>query len=1134
MKFSNGQIEILSVFENDIIKYEAGYDDNIRVQTLQIPFGDIGEEKWSCENLVNNEKGFLYLTGSPIVTQNKSSINGHVFENVEKAIMEMNSEANDWTFHFRGIISCVYYDWIEIITTTNIKVETKRLANNELFRVTFPDSSTQELSIEVLGDECNRGLFKNFTITSSGINDKRLYSFYLDMNRDNTNVLTRLLDMNDFPNYVEDSVAILQNFTCYDYMALQNASFPKYVIIDIHNSFNRQLISLSQSNSVDITSDNLNSYISRKQDNEVIRTTIEISSNAIVAENDYIATFNDRNSHYWLCDTIHLEGGEAEKLTIYMEAGSSFRNGSSRSGTIYAKSGTFVNLNNASKFNVIYEEGADIFNQGRSVLIKRENIIFNYDKAPLTGCPDVEDIFKTQVKSFPFIPSNLTINNFDAECISTLSEDERFIDNGDGTLTDLEQSLIWKKIPENIPQTFFNKQNQAYNKARTLTFAGYDDWRLPTLDEIQTLNDFVYLSTTCISGYEPVYGVISGMSGLGITGQSLNECISGIAAIAEEGNIFDFSTYIEQYGTDVTAWTATAKNGDINTGSEDFYAYDMVSKKGELDEVNNSHSLGMLVRDSDHILKVVYDDGTSYALPTVSGETLSVEKQGKIQLKRNEGTFKYQNYRLMLTYDEVVTEKHNLPYTKHHNLNSTREYLLGEYIPLDRTSLNDEMLNTVVPIFLDETTNIPNSIFVDPEENIRICQHLTQKYGLVPFKVDYDNVTGGITVWVNMKGFNERIGVQYSLGNDHLMTPTYTDYETITAQLYSQDMYYCSYHFDSKIDIRKLLIQDVMIDITGEIILSGKTANNTYLREIKSINFFDKPKRFKTSELDVEIDVKELSDRESYINNYESIRGFVSTILQKWKPATTNIRTIVERNTLVMADLLKDEFTQVLVGITSRQNSNVYYVRSVDTGEVSIFSSSAKFSDEIDWIGVGKINTPYVKAGVTRIKKSAKNVKIPFDTRFSNTIYRVFAFSPNNSKYFVTQKDRDGFIVESSYFVEEEVAWIALNTNQIINGTIDWRKGVPETEVITDHLDRINEINNNSSKYTLDFNSLGFPTFDNTKYSVILSSDQNINLWSENKTPGKVDIRRSYAGIDSKIDFVVLETNTKWWKNITS
>jgi hypothetical protein len=191
-------------------------------------------------------------------------------------------------------------------------------------------------------------------------------------------------------------------------------------------------------------------------------------------------------------------------------------------------------------------------------------------------------------------------------------------------------------------------------------------------------------------------------------------------------------------------------------------------------------------------------------------------------------------------------------------------------------------------------------------------------------------------------------------------------------------------------------------------------------------------------------------------------------------------------------------------------------------------------SDQVDWVGVGRIDTPYIKSGVTKIKNSAKNVKIYFETSFTNTKYRIFVFSPNNTKYYVPIKDKDGFIVESSYLVEEEVAWIALNTNQVTNGNIFWKRGVPTSESLQDSMDREMEVNVNSHKYILNFSEFGFPNFPNTEYSIILSSDSNINLWVDEKTTISSTIRRSYSGSDTNISFLAVPRNTKWWKTITS
>ncbi|KAF2956245.1 DUF1566 domain-containing protein [Marinitoga sp. 38H-ov] len=55
-----------------------------------------------------------------------------------------------------------------------------------------------------------------------------------------------------------------------------------------------------------------------------------------------------------------------------------------------------------------------------------------------------------------------------------------FIDNGDGTITDLNTGLIWQKTPPSTGITW----EEAYEYCENLELGGYDDWRLPTVKEL--------------------------------------------------------------------------------------------------------------------------------------------------------------------------------------------------------------------------------------------------------------------------------------------------------------------------------------------------------------------------------------------------------------------------------------------------------------------------------------------------------------------------------------------------------------------------------------------------------------------------------------------------------------------------
>jgi len=68
----------------------------------------------------------------------------------------------------------------------------------------------------------------------------------------------------------------------------------------------------------------------------------------------------------------------------------------------------------------------------------------------------------------------------------------RFVDNGDGTITDKATGLMWAKDGNGAGCN--NGNVIAWSAAITfiegLSFAGHDDWRLPNIKELQSIIDF--------------------------------------------------------------------------------------------------------------------------------------------------------------------------------------------------------------------------------------------------------------------------------------------------------------------------------------------------------------------------------------------------------------------------------------------------------------------------------------------------------------------------------------------------------------------------------------------------------------------------------------------------------------------
>ena len=63
----------------------------------------------------------------------------------------------------------------------------------------------------------------------------------------------------------------------------------------------------------------------------------------------------------------------------------------------------------------------------------------------------------------------------------------RFVDNGDGTITDKATNLMWEKGEHNRMSWY-----EGVKFCQELRLAGYDDWRLPNIKELNTILDLTY------------------------------------------------------------------------------------------------------------------------------------------------------------------------------------------------------------------------------------------------------------------------------------------------------------------------------------------------------------------------------------------------------------------------------------------------------------------------------------------------------------------------------------------------------------------------------------------------------------------------------------------------------------------
>lgn len=77
-----------------------------------------------------------------------------------------------------------------------------------------------------------------------------------------------------------------------------------------------------------------------------------------------------------------------------------------------------------------------------------------------------------------------------------------FSDNGDGTITDISTGLMWMQDDNGQAISWAD----ALNYAETFSFAGYDDWRLPDVKELQSIVDYTRApSVTNSAAIDPLF-----------------------------------------------------------------------------------------------------------------------------------------------------------------------------------------------------------------------------------------------------------------------------------------------------------------------------------------------------------------------------------------------------------------------------------------------------------------------------------------------------------------------------------------------------------------------------------------------------------------------------------------------------
>jgi len=142
---------------------------------------------------------------------------------------------------------------------------------------------------------------------------------------------------------------------------------------------------------------------------------------------------------------------------------------------------------------------------------------------------------------------------------------DNFIDNGDGTVTNTDTGLMWQQ--DTAPSTY--NWQEALSYCETLTLASHNDWRLPNVNELQSIVDYSTYSPSINTTFFPNTLLSSYWSSTAFTDYPdyawyvdfVSGCVYGC------GKSYNYDHVRAVRGGKVAPWISTTTSTSITTSS---------------------------------------------------------------------------------------------------------------------------------------------------------------------------------------------------------------------------------------------------------------------------------------------------------------------------------------------------------------------------------------------------------------------------------------------------------------------------------------------------------------------------------------------------------------------------------------
>jgi hypothetical protein len=458
------------------------------------------------------------------------------------------------------------------------------------------------------------------------------------------------------------------------------------------------------------------------------------------------------------------------------------------------------------------------------------------------------------------------------------------------------------------------------------------------------------------------------------------------------------------------------------------------------------------------------------------------------------------------------------------------------------------------------------------DRSIRIFSENNSKIPL-KFKIAYyDYDKDFIVIWVRLQDSvqnNIKLFMYYNkIDTTEDTKNIYNNYTFIKSSIYPTAAIGV-WHCDKILDDSRLAFNDGKIFNAGEPVVYEKTLDNEIrLTQIEKEYMFGIAKIFKSQKFNLNFDVENLEEPELFLDteNKEDFEKFIRDAAQIFKPSYTEINEIKPFNISVLESgegnmgTTNNRRVTGLIAMTPSSNVNTYYERS-DNSKFNMLSSFNGFSQIIDWVIAQQTDSSVFKSGVLKINGKVKSEVIKFDKPFRNSDYFVFISNPVNQKLYWNILCPDRFTISSSYYLQREVSWMAFHRDvfggvftansmfvgkrTLSNGVFIDENGTSYAQWPGDDLNivfpqpttaNLGSWYNNELIIKPEYGVEGDPgsmSIDPTNpgYSLILSANENINIYWAEKSINQFRVRTS-SPTACTVHYLAIKNGIEWWKEI--